>query len=159
MLGEFGLQDKSMRNPNYKLWLDTVLNSDGAGALYWILSGLQDDGTLYPDYDGFTVYCPSPVCTTIANFGREIGPAHERTFDPVADHDTATTPFNTPVTLNATANDVAWRTGISPRDARPRPGGERPADDPLGHRRHVRRRRGRQRDLHADTGLRRAAPR
>ena len=115
MLGEFGLQDKSLRNPNYKLWLDTVLNSDGAGALYWILSGLQDDGTLYPDYDGFTVYCPSPVCTTIANFGREIGPAHERTFDPVADHDTATTPFNTPVTLNATANDVAWRTGISPR--------------------------------------------
>lgn len=39
------------------------------GALFWILSGKQDDGTLYPDYDGFTVYCPSPVCTTIANFG------------------------------------------------------------------------------------------
>ena len=140
MLGEFGLQDKSMRNPNYKLWLDTVLNSDGAGALYWILSGLQDDGSLYPDYDGFTVYCPSPVCTTIGNFGREIGPAHERTFDPVADHDTATTPFNTPVTLERDRQRHRLADGDLAAHARPRPGGDRSADDPRGHRRHVRRR-------------------
>ena len=32
MLGEFGLQDKAMRNPNYKLWTDTVLKSKGARA-------------------------------------------------------------------------------------------------------------------------------
>ena len=114
-----------MRNPNYKLWLDTVINVDGAGALYWILSGLQDDGSLYPDYDGFTVYCPSPVCTTIGNFGTEIA-GNGRTFDPVADHDGATTPFNTPVALNVTANDIAYRTGISPRtlDLDPTAGGQ-----------------------------------
>jgi mannan endo-1,4-beta-mannosidase len=70
MLGEFGLRDKSVRNPVYKEWTDTVFGRRGTGALYWILSGVQDDGTLYPDYDGFTVYCPSPVCTTIGNFAR-----------------------------------------------------------------------------------------
>ena len=52
MLGEFGLHDKSMRNPNYRTWTDTAFSSGGAGALYWILSGKQDDGTLYPDFDG-----------------------------------------------------------------------------------------------------------
>ena len=114
MLGEFGLQDKSLRNPNYKLWLDTVFESGGAGALYWILSGIQDDGTLYPDYDGFTVYCPTPVCTTISNFGEQmrLGP---RTFKPVADHDTAVTPFNTAVALNVTRNDIAYRSAIRPQ--------------------------------------------
>jgi mannan endo-1,4-beta-mannosidase len=75
MLGEFGLRDKSVRNPSYKRWLDTTFWSGGAGALYWILSGKQDDGTLYPDFDGFTVYCPSPVCATISNFGKQMGPA------------------------------------------------------------------------------------
>ena len=39
MLGEFGWQGKSTRNPVFKEWTDTVFNSRGAGALYWILSG------------------------------------------------------------------------------------------------------------------------
>lgn len=108
MLGEFGLQDKSMRNPNYKLWLDTVFENRGAGALYWILSGKQDDGSLYPDYDGFTVYCPSPVCTTISNFGAQMVANKALVFPPVADHDTATTPFDTAVVLNPPANDIAY---------------------------------------------------
>jgi mannan endo-1,4-beta-mannosidase len=108
MLGEFGLLDKSMRNPNYKLWTDTVFNSRGAGALYWILSGKQDDGSLYPDYDGFTVYCPSPVCTTLSNFGAMMAANRALVFAPVADVDTAVTEFNTPATLNPPANDIAY---------------------------------------------------
>ncbi len=108
MLGEFGLKDKSMRNPNYKLWTDTVFKSHGAGALYWILSGVQDDGSLYPDYDGFTVYCPSPVCTTIRNFGKMMAAGRMLYFPPVADDDTAVTEFNTPVTLTVPANDIAY---------------------------------------------------
>jgi mannan endo-1,4-beta-mannosidase len=108
MLGEFGLLDKSMRNPNYKLWTDTVLNSGGAGALYWILSGIQDDGSLYPDYDGFTVYCPSPVCTTISNFGEMQAAGRPLVFPPVADVDTAVTEFNTAVMLNPLANDITY---------------------------------------------------
>ena len=115
MLGEFGLQDKSLRNPDYKLWLDTVFRSGGAGALYWILSGIQDDGTPYPDYDGFTVYCPTPVCTTIRNFGVQMRTGLPLPFWPVADHDTAVTEFDTPVTLNATRNDIAYWVSIVPR--------------------------------------------
>ena len=115
MLGEFGLQDKSLRNPNYKLWLDTVFQTGGAGALYWILSGIQDDGTLYPDFDGFTVYCPTPVCTTIRNFGIQMRTGLPLPFWPVADHDTAVTEFDTPVTLNATRNDIAYWVSIVPR--------------------------------------------
>jgi mannan endo-1,4-beta-mannosidase len=108
MLGEFGLLDKSMRNPNYKQWTDTVLNSRGAGALYWILSGQQDDGSLYPDYDGFTVYCPTPVCTTLSNFAAMMAANRPLVFAPVADVDTAVTEFNTAVMLNPVANDIAY---------------------------------------------------
>jgi mannan endo-1,4-beta-mannosidase len=108
VLGEYGLLDKTTRNPNYKTWTDTVLNAGGAGALYWILSGHQDDGTLYPDFDGFTVYCPSPVCTTESHFAAMMTAGQSLTFPPVADDDAATTPFATPVTLNVAANDIAY---------------------------------------------------
>jgi endo-1,4-beta-mannosidase len=53
MLREFGLFDKSKRNPTYKQWTDTTFSVGGAGALYWLLAGLQEEGTPYPDYDGF----------------------------------------------------------------------------------------------------------
>ena len=112
MLGEFGLHDKSMRNPNYKTWTEAAFFSGGAGALYWILSGKQDDGSLYPDYDGFTVYCPSPVCTTISNFGAMMKANRQLVFPPVADVDTAVTEFNTAVMLNPPVNDVAYQATI-----------------------------------------------
>ena len=115
MLGEFGLRDRSIRNPVYKEWLDTAFRNDAAGVLYWILSGRQDDGSLYPDYDGFTVYCPSPVCTTFANFGRQQEARRPLEFAPVADHDSATTEFETPVTLPAMANDVSYSSPLRPR--------------------------------------------
>lgn len=106
--GEWGLLEKNVRNPVYNEWENTVLKDDGAGALYWILSGLQDNGTLYPDYDGYTVYCPTPVCSAFTNFARRIqnlpyNPA------PIADNDTAATPNNTAVTVNVAANDITYR--------------------------------------------------
>ncbi|MEV6971412.1 cellulase family glycosylhydrolase [Hamadaea sp. NPDC051192] len=113
MLGEFGYKDKATRNPVYREWTDAVRAAGGNGFLYWILSGSQDDGTLYPDYDGFTVYCPSPVCATIANGGDEL--VHgQRSRPPVADHDTAVTEFDTPIGLHPLANDVAYRTYLRP---------------------------------------------
>ncbi|WP_051808119.1 cellulase family glycosylhydrolase [Actinoplanes subtropicus] len=113
MLGEFGWKDKATRNPVYQDWTSTFARTGGNGFLYWILSGSQDDGTPYPDYDGFTVYCPSPVCTTISNATTEI--AHgQRALPPVADNDTAVTAANTPVTLRPADNDIAYRTRIRP---------------------------------------------
>ncbi|WP_433303701.1 cellulase family glycosylhydrolase [Actinoplanes sp. CA-030573] len=113
MLGEFGWTDKATRNPVYQDWTNTFARTGGNGFLYWILSGSQDDGSLYPDYDGFTVYCPSPVCTTISNATTEIS-SGQRSLPPVADHDIATTAANTPVTVHPAANDIAYRTKLRP---------------------------------------------
>jgi mannan endo-1,4-beta-mannosidase len=109
MLGEYGWSDKATRNPVYKSWTDTVYRYGGTGALYWILSDIQDSGpALYPDYDGYTVYCPSPVCTTIANFGKMMSSRRPLTFPPVADNDTLTTEYQTAGTVDLTANDIAY---------------------------------------------------
>jgi mannan endo-1,4-beta-mannosidase len=109
MLGEYGLKDKTIRNTVYKSWTDTVLFSGGTGALYWILSGHNDDGTLYGDYDGFTVYCPTPVCTTIANFAKAMKkPFLWLTFKPVADVDSAVVEFGQSAILPVAANDIAY---------------------------------------------------
>jgi mannan endo-1,4-beta-mannosidase len=113
MAGEFGLLDKATRNPVYQQWTDAVISSGGNGFLYWILSGRQDDGTPYPDYDGFTVYCPSPVCLAIGNAAAEIAHGY-RSLPPVADDDTATTESGTAVTLTPAANDIAYRTRVRP---------------------------------------------
>ena len=105
--GEWGILEKNIRNPVYHEWEKTVLQDGGAGALYWILSGLQDDGTLYPDYDGYTVYCPTPVCSAFTHFARKMqGLPTDNA--PIADNDTITTANNTPVTLNVTANDITY---------------------------------------------------
>jgi mannan endo-1,4-beta-mannosidase len=106
-LGEFGYKNKATRNAVYKTWLDAFLKAKGDGALYWILSDVQDDGTLYPDYDGFTVYCPSPVCTTIGNVGKQLRHVGQ-VFPPSADVDTAVTEFNQPATVAVLENDVTW---------------------------------------------------
>ncbi len=112
MLGEFGIRDKSIRNKVYKEWTDAVFKSSGQsggdGALYWILSGRQDDGSLYPDYDGFTVYAGTPVFATLGNFAQMMAANQRMTFPPVADDDTAITEFNTAVTLNPPANDITY---------------------------------------------------
>jgi mannan endo-1,4-beta-mannosidase len=108
VLGEFGDLNKARRNPIYKKWEDQVATDNGAGALYWILSGEQDSGMLYPDYDGYTVYCPSPVCKAFTNFARETQNLPVN-YSPVADNDTAVTPNDTPVTLNITHNDITYQ--------------------------------------------------
>ncbi|MEV2239913.1 cellulase family glycosylhydrolase [Micromonospora sp. NPDC049891] len=113
VLGEFGWHDKATRNPVYQRWTDTFIRTGGTGLMHWILSGVQDDGTLYPDYDGYTVYCPSPVCTTLSNAGETIRRGF-RPRPPVADHDTAVTEAGTPVTLTPTSNDIAYAATVRP---------------------------------------------
>jgi mannan endo-1,4-beta-mannosidase len=107
LLGEFGFKDKATRNPVYQRWTDAVYASGANGALYWILSDALDDGTRYGDYDGFTVYCPSPVCTTIGDFSRRMR-GTRLTFPPVADDDSATVEFGTGASLKVTGNDIFW---------------------------------------------------
>ena len=57
-LGEFGLRDKSKRREAYRQWYQILKEEQVEGAAFWLLSGRQPDGSLYPDYDGFAVYAP-----------------------------------------------------------------------------------------------------
>ncbi|WP_214106936.1 cellulase family glycosylhydrolase [Acrocarpospora catenulata] len=113
LLGEFGFRNKATRNVVYQEWTEAVRSAGGNGWLYWILSGAQDDGTLYPDYDGFTVYCPSPVCQTLTNAGNELR-SGQRSLPPMADHDAVTVDFGTGATLDVAANDIAYRSYVKP---------------------------------------------
>lgn len=112
LLGEYGFRNQSSRNRIYKEWTDAVENAGGAGALFWLLSGFQDDQTLYPDYDGFTVYCASPVCSMLSNFSQTIARGPRR-FAPIADHDAVTTRLDQPVLFSPADNDVAYGAGNS----------------------------------------------
>ena len=69
-LGEFGLRDRQKRNETYIRWYTLAEDYKLNGMLFWILSGRQSDGSLYPDYDGFTVWCPESgdICETIKYF-------------------------------------------------------------------------------------------
>jgi len=111
VLGEFGIESDPQagvyRNPVYQQWLDTAYRAGVDGTLYWILSGKVADGTLYPDYDGFTVYCPSPVCTTIGNHA-ERARTRARAYPPVADVDFVQTEIDTGVTIDLLANDIGY---------------------------------------------------
>jgi mannan endo-1,4-beta-mannosidase len=112
MLGEWGWLDKSTRNKVYKAWTDALFKSGGQsgadGGLYWLLSARQDNGTLYPDYDGFTVYAGTPVSSMLGHFAQMMAANRGMTFPPVADDDTAVVEFNTGTTLNPPANDVTY---------------------------------------------------
>lgn len=61
--GEMGRRDRGTRDAKYSSWYNEFARLGVDGANFWLLSGHQDDGTLYPDYDGFTVYYPESSST------------------------------------------------------------------------------------------------
>jgi len=67
VLEEFGFKDPATRNQVYTTWLGAVADNGGAGSQFWLLTGINDDGTLYADYDGFRVTYPSALATVISN--------------------------------------------------------------------------------------------
>lgn len=70
VIEEFGLKDTSpdqaVRDSAYTVWTAEVAAGGGAGDQVWILTARQDDGTLYPDYDGFRVIYPSSTAALLA---------------------------------------------------------------------------------------------
>lgn len=68
--GEFGIKDQQKRNEVYTRWYQLGDEYKINGMLFWILSGRQTDGSLYPDYDGFTIWYPESgaICETIKYF-------------------------------------------------------------------------------------------
>jgi mannan endo-1,4-beta-mannosidase len=67
VLEEFGLRDQANRNTTYDAWTRAVIDGGGAGFMFWMLAGIQDDNSLYPDFDGFTIYSPSATATLLTN--------------------------------------------------------------------------------------------
>ena len=66
VLEEYGWLDLTTRDSIYQGWTNTVYTNGGNGDQFWILTGLQDDGTLYPNYDGFRVTYPSSTANVIS---------------------------------------------------------------------------------------------
>ena len=69
ILEEFGIKDKSLRDSEYTQWYNVIEGNtyDGleyAGSNYWMIASYLDNGTLYPDYDGYTVYGPAAATET-----------------------------------------------------------------------------------------------
>ena len=74
-IGEFGLKASDSRPDVYRKWYDIMNRGDVNGALFWVLGGRQygdprNEGTLYPDYDGFTIYYPDSrnLCPIVQDY-------------------------------------------------------------------------------------------
>lgn len=117
-LGEFGITDKATRLPVYNTWLRTIRQTGVDGALYWMLASTLDDGTTpYSDYDGYTVYCPSPVCSLITAQARLVPAwsASARTLlETIADNDTLAVQRGESGTVNVLANDISLSLPVRP---------------------------------------------
>jgi mannan endo-1,4-beta-mannosidase len=50
-----GVADEAARDVGYQTWTDTVLANGGAGDQFWLLTSRVDDGSFYPDYDGYRI--------------------------------------------------------------------------------------------------------
>ena len=111
-LGEFGVLSKLTRNTVYKTWTDAALLLKASGASVWMLGGKQDNGNPVPNYDGFQILKSDPVFSTLSNFAVEMTAGKFLKFAPVTDNIVATTPYATPVTVNAAGTAVAYRGAV-----------------------------------------------
>jgi mannan endo-1,4-beta-mannosidase len=105
ILEEFGTTDQSTRDATYTAWTDAVRTGGGDGWNFWLLTGIQDDGQLYPDYDGFRVVTPSATATVLANAAVAMGGGGSDTTPP-------TTP-GTPSVSSVTSTSAALSWAVS----------------------------------------------
>jgi len=66
VLEEYSWLDLTTQDDIYRSWTDTVYQEGGNGDRFWILTGQQDDGTLYPNYDGCRVTYPSSTASVLS---------------------------------------------------------------------------------------------
>ncbi len=79
VLEEFGWRaDEATRNTIYRAWTDAVERFDGDGDNFWILTGRNDDGSQYADYDGLRVVYPSTTAALLADHAGRMSAGHER---------------------------------------------------------------------------------
>jgi mannan endo-1,4-beta-mannosidase len=67
VLEEYGWSDLTTRDVIYQSWTDMVEQQGGNGDQFWILTGLENNGMLYPNFDGFRVIYPSSTASLLAS--------------------------------------------------------------------------------------------
>jgi mannan endo-1,4-beta-mannosidase len=76
VIEEFGLQDKDRRDAVYEKWLRAAEEEGAGGTMLWLLTGKQDDGSPYPDHDGFDVKYPGSTAEVMSRHAARLaGPA------------------------------------------------------------------------------------
>ena len=78
---EFGWKDRTERADVYSEWFDifegkTYEGVEYAGTNYWMLASLTTEGTLYPDYDTYTVYYKGDANGNPTEEARDVIMAH-----------------------------------------------------------------------------------
>jgi mannan endo-1,4-beta-mannosidase len=69
LIEEFGYRQEVgsvARDAVFRTWLRQISDSQGAGALLWMIAGVTADGQRYPDYDRYTVYGPEEAPSVVA---------------------------------------------------------------------------------------------
>jgi len=109
-LGEYGWRGTDTRNAVFHQWLTAFRSGGGDIALYWIMQPRSELVTP-PDSDGFTAYCPSPVCTQVSYWSQSMLTGRTD-FPPVVDDDYLLLSAGRPGTLDLLANDVSLFTQL-----------------------------------------------
>jgi mannan endo-1,4-beta-mannosidase len=50
-----GVADTAARDAGYRAWTGAMLDGGGAGDQFWLLTSRVDDGSFYPNYDGYRI--------------------------------------------------------------------------------------------------------
>jgi len=111
-LGEYGWRRTETRNVVFHQWISVFQQGGGDIALYWVMEP-RVEGITPPDQDGFTAYCPSPVCTQVS-YRSQAMLTGRTDFPPVPDEDFVLVPFGKTGTLDLLANDVSLYARIEP---------------------------------------------
>jgi|GEM_PF-928332 len=61
------------REVAYRNWNNVAMRRGAGGALFWILSGIEEKGKLYPDYDHFTVYDGDDSARLLTEYAKDYG--------------------------------------------------------------------------------------
>jgi mannan endo-1,4-beta-mannosidase len=72
-----GVADEATRDAGYKTWTDAVLANGGAGDQFWLLTARVDDGSFYPDYDGYRIIWDNDPSNT-TNAAAQLLSAHAK---------------------------------------------------------------------------------
>ena len=72
-----GIPDEATRDAGYQTWTNAVLANGGAGDQFWLLTSRVDDGSFYPDYDGYRIIWDNDPSNTM-NAAAQLLSAHAK---------------------------------------------------------------------------------